>query len=104
CDHASRPTLSKICYWPLLACRAARLDLERNDATARLQAALARIRAFPPPATRARIGPWLDGAGARCAADAGIALVVQRVVREVTRLDVGPHVLLRPFQHRAHFP
>src|SRR6185503_6621121 len=61
---------------------ATRLDLERNHAPARLQAALARIRVFPPPAAGARIRAGLDRTRARCAADARVAAIVQSVVRQ----------------------
>src|ERR1044071_5073997 len=84
--------------------RAARLDLERNHAPARLQTALARIRVFPPPAAGARIRAGLDRSRTRCATDARVTAIVQGVVRQVARLDVGPHVLLGPIEQRADFP
>ena len=83
---------------------AARLDLQRNHAPARLQAALTRVRVLPPPATGARICTGLDRTRAWRATDARIAAIVQSVVRQVARLDVGPHVLLRPIEQRTDLP
>src|SRR5690606_11449414 len=81
-----------------------RLDLQRNDPATRLQAAFARLGILPPPAARARICARLHCPGARRAADAGIAFVVQGVLRKVTSLDIRPHVGFGPFQHGADLP
>ena len=43
----------------------------------------------------------LDGAGARRAADARIAAIVQRAVVELMHADVAPDVSLRPVEQRA---
>src|SRR5687768_7870615 len=88
----------------LLASRAPRLDFERNDATAWLQSAFARIWILPPPAAGPCIRTRLHRARARGASDAGIPFVMQRVVRKVARLDVRPHVLLGPLEQRADLP
>ena len=51
---------------------------------------------LPGPAAGAVVLAGGDGARARPAADARVALVVQRVVRHVVLHDERPHVLLRP--------
>src|SRR5207247_6234116 len=48
------------------------------------------------PATRAGIFTRLDGAGAVCASDGRVSLIVQRVVGNVMPLDMGPDILRRP--------
>src|SRR6185369_2065343 len=83
---------------------AARLDLERNHAPARLQTALTRIRVLPPPTTGARIRAGFDCTRARRATDAWVTTIVQGVVRQVAALDVGPHVLVGPIEQRADLP
>src|SRR5437867_12886778 len=47
------------------------------------------------PATRAGIFTRLDGAGAICASDGRVSLIVQRVVGNVRPLDIGPDMLRR---------
>src|SRR3569833_2021447 len=55
---------------------------------------------FPPPAAGAEVLAKRDGAGAGRAADAGIELVVQRVVVDAVHADVVPHVAPRPVRER----
>src|SRR3989338_100366 len=83
--------------------RARRLALGIDVPAAVVQAALLGRRVFPPPAPGADVLVLGDGARARGAADAGIALVVQRVVRYVEAADVIPHVGMRPIQQRIEF-
>src|SRR5262249_28129510 len=45
----------------------------------------------------------LDRPGAGRATDAGIAFVVQRVVRQLARADVLPHLLFAPVEERTDF-
>src|SRR5947209_2348722 len=51
---------------------------------------------LPPPAAGACVFPRLGGPGTRGAANAGVALVVQRVIRNVVGVDVVPHLLIHP--------
>src|SRR5262245_20681513 len=88
----------------LLPGSAARLHHQGYDAAAWLQPALTRLRVLPPPAARARIGARLHRTRARRAADAGEAVVVQLVRRQIAALDVGPDSVLGPFQERSHLP
>lgn len=53
------------------------------------------------PATRARVLPAFDGLGAGPAPDAGIAIVVQRVVWQIVRLDVFPDLIAGPGRKRV---
>ena len=68
---------------------------------ARMQPAFTGIGIFPPPAPRAAIFPGLDGARAGLAADARIAAVVKRVVRNAIRAQIGPYVGCAPFRERV---
>src|SRR4030095_1902769 len=61
-----------------------------------MQAAFLGGLVFPPPAARAEVLAQADGAGAGRAADAGIELVVQRVVVDLVDADVVPDVAPRP--------
>src|SRR6185437_8789372 len=70
--------------------------------SARMQAALARVGLFPPPAAGTVILAGLDGARARGAADARIASVVQHVVGQLLREDIGPDVGFGPVEQRTH--
>src|SRR6185503_5196607 len=63
-----------------------------------VQAALELARARPAALAA------LAGDGAGRAADRAVALVVQRVVREVVLGDVAPHVPLRPARQRRVLP
>src|SRR5215218_4648666 len=56
------------------------------------------------PATRPFIAVTGDGTRARNAADRGIALVVQRVVRNLVHIDVGLDALRVPVDERLHLP
>ncbi len=58
---------------------------------------------LPPPATGAEILTWLGGAGARDAANAGVALIVQGVVGHIVRPDVVPDFLVGPVGQWADF-
>src|SRR2546421_7603943 len=58
---------------------------------------------FPPPSAGATVLARLDGARAWRTADAGIAVVVKSVVRNVMDFDVRPYVVARPFQQRINF-
>src|SRR5688572_20991115 len=55
----------------------------------------------PRPPAGAFVGPLADGGRAGPAADARIALVVQRVVGDAVVEDETPHVALRPRQQRV---
>src|SRR6478736_7384923 len=72
-----------------------------DDADARLQAAFLGIRILPPPAAGAAVGARLHGTRAGCTADAGVALVMQRVVRQLARADVIPDVVVGPVEDGA---
>src|SRR5512132_1939474 len=48
------------------------------------------------PATGAGIFSRLDGTGAVRASESRVPLIVQRIVRNVMQLDIGPDVLGRP--------
>jgi len=54
----------------------------------------------PPPAS-ARVLSWLDGAGAGCAADTGIALIVKRVVRNIMLAHIVLNILESPLHERV---
>src|SRR6266545_2238096 len=67
-----------------------------------VDAALELVRAGP--ASRALVLAARDRARARNAADRRIALVVQRVVRNLVDVDVGLHALRVPVDDRLHLP
>src|SRR5215210_1160923 len=67
-----------------------------------VQAALFGVGMFPPPATGPLVLARLHGARAGTAADAGIAAIVQRVVRHVVRSDVLPDVVVGPVGERVN--
>src|SRR5439155_8273898 len=58
--------------------------------------ALLRAVLLPPPAPGPRVGARRDRPRARRAADALIALVIERVVRQIVGADVVPDLLVRP--------
>ena len=68
-----------------------------------VQATLAMLGVFPPPASSTHVLSWLDGSGAGFAADTGIALVVEFVVGHLVAFDIVPHLLLRPRDERVNF-
>src|SRR5512133_383020 len=67
-----------------------------------VDAALELVRAGP--ATGALVVAGGDRARARDAADRRVALVVQRVVRNLVHVDVGLHALRIPVDDRLHLP
>src|SRR3954447_26765234 len=67
-----------------------------------VDAALELVRAGP--ASRALVLAAEDGTGARNAADRGVALIVQRVVRDLVDVDVGLHALRVPVDERLNLP
>src|SRR5207249_212130 len=67
-----------------------------------VDAALELVRAGP--ASRALVLAADDGTRARNAADRGIALIVQRVVRNLVHVDVGLHTLGIPVDDGLDFP
>src|SRR5665213_1416945 len=75
----------------------AQLVLEPARLDRAVNAALFRCVRLPPPATGAHVLALLRRPCARRAADRGVALVVQRVVRQVVLLHVVPDVFLGPF-------
>src|SRR5574337_2058001 len=66
-----------------------------------VQAALLGCGILPPPSPSPDIFTGLDGPRTRRAPDAGIAPIVQRVVRDVVLPDIGPDLLLRPIGQRV---
>src|SRR2546428_6333368 len=58
------------------------------------------LRVLPPPAAGAFILARFDGPRAWRAADARVAAIVQRVVRDAMRFNVGPDVVARPIRQR----
>ena len=65
-----------------------------------MQSTLFGLGIFPPPSPRATVFPGLDRPGARCAADARIALIVQPIVREVVLPHIVPNLTLGPIGQR----
>src|SRR4051812_2594391 len=61
---------------------------------------LRRVR-LPPPAAGTARRARLDRARARRAADRGVALVVERVVRNIALAHVVPDLLLVPLRQRV---
>src|SRR5689334_4950830 len=84
--------------FPASAGGSGRWLVDGDHADLRMQSALLRIRILPPPAPGAAVCARLHRARARRATDAGIALVVQRVVRQLARADVGPDLFVRPVE------
>ena len=68
-----------------------------------MQAAFLGFRVFPPPASGADILTIVYRAGAGGATDAGIAFVMQCVVRHIELFDVVPHILLGPIHQGIKF-
>src|SRR6266496_1748268 len=66
-----------------------------------MQPALARFLLFPPPASGARVLAGDRGARAGRAADRAVALVVERVVRNIAGADRGPDLVLAPVGERV---
>src|SRR5882757_270335 len=79
----------------------AQLVLESACFDRAVDAALLRCARLPPPASGAQVLALLRRPGARRAADRGVALVVERVVRKLVLLHVVPHVFLRPLGERV---
>src|SRR5579863_6153620 len=63
-----------------------------------MQTAFARFGVFPPPAPGAMTLPRCGGTRARRAANAGIAAIVQRVVRQLLGANIGPDIALGPIE------
>ena len=68
-----------------------------------MQAAFFFVSRFPPPAPGPHIFAGADGAGAGRAADARIALRVQRIDRHLVLPDVGFDIGQGPFEQRIEF-
>ena len=93
----------KIVHWKILgATFDQRFGRARPALAAGMQAALARIAAFPPPAARAFVFARLHRARAGRATDARKAAVMQGVVGQPLLADVLPDLVFRPFEQRAH--
>jgi hypothetical protein len=58
---------------------------------------------LPPPSPCPVVFARLDWAVARCATDAGVALVVERMVRDIVFADVVPNFFLRPIGEGVDF-
>src|SRR3569833_2147852 len=74
-----------------------------SDALLDVQSALLAFRILPPPAAGANVLPAGGRAGAGCAAEAGIELVVQLVVGHAEVADVIPNVVVAPLDQRIEF-
>src|SRR5258706_15483999 len=85
----------------LLFVRSARGCGGRFTPATHVDAAFFLLVLLPPPAARASGFARLDRAGARCAADARVALVVQLAVGHVVRAYVVPDFLLGPLDERV---
>src|SRR5436190_5687894 len=85
----------------LLAEDGVQLVLEAAGLDRAVDPALLRRVRLPPPATRALLLAGLDRARARSAADRRVALVVERVVRDVVLAHVVPDLVLRPLGERV---
>src|SRR5437899_2061611 len=55
---------------------------------------------LPPPSAGARVLSFADRARARCASDGLVALVIERVVRDIVGADVIPDLVLGPIGQR----
>src|SRR5439155_5808387 len=77
------------------------LVLEAAGLDRAVDAALLRRVRLPPPPSGAVGLAGTNRTRARCAADRGIALVVQRVIRHVVLAYVVPDLVLRPFRERV---
>src|SRR4029453_3992654 len=55
----------------------------------------------PPPAAGADVLTGFDSARAGGTADTGVILVMETVVRDLIRLDVGPDVVVAPLDERV---
>src|SRR5207253_904633 len=100
-SRASGPSLTA----PFLPVRVVAEDgmelvLEAAGLDGAMDAALLRRVLFPPPAAGAVRLPRLDRPRAGCAADRGVAAVVERVVWDVVLADVVPDLLLGPLRQR----
>src|SRR5580692_3085229 len=67
----------------------------------RMEPALVEFGIFPPPAAGADVFAWRDRAGAGGAADAGIALRMERVHRHVVLAHIVPHIFFGPIGQRV---
>jgi hypothetical protein len=61
-----------------------------------VQAALLVLRCFPSPTSGTRILVWANRCGARLAANLCTASLIERIVRQPLRFDVGPRFLDAP--------
>src|SRR5262249_17851908 len=77
------------------------LVLEPSALDRAVDPALLRRARLPPPAARAARRACRHRARTRRAADRGVALVVERVIRDVAVADVVPDLVLRPFGERV---
>src|SRR6266542_7111118 len=66
----------------------------------KVQSTLLRLGIFPPPSPGATVFRGLDRPGARCAADARIALIVQPIVRQIISPHIVPNLTLGPIGQR----
>src|ERR1700760_4448031 len=68
-----------------------------------MESTLVEFGVFPPPAAGTDVFAGRDGAGTGGAADAGIALGMQRIHRHIMSAEVIPDILLRPIRERVEF-
>src|SRR3569832_2469075 len=97
--HRSQPCEIKRAIWPFLFIEAA----DHSRTLLDVQPALLALRVLPPPAAGADVFADGDGARAGCAADAGIELIVQFVVRHIEVADIRPDVVIAPLDERIEF-
>src|SRR5277367_4388058 len=74
--------------------------LEPSALDGAVDPAFLRRARLPPPAAGTARGAGLNRPGARSAADRGVALVVERVVRHVALADVIPDLAFSPLGER----
>src|SRR6188472_3672375 len=94
-------TLTAASGMRVLAEQGVQLVLEAAALDGAVDAAFLRRVRLPPPAAGAARRTRFDRARARSAADRGVALVVERVVRNVPFAHVVPDVLLVPLGERV---
>src|SRR3569623_358563 len=97
--HRSQPCEIKRAIWPFLFIEAA----DHSRTLLDVQPALLALRVLPPPAAGADVFAVGDGLRAGCAADAGIELIVQFVVRHIEVADIRPDVGIAPLDERIEF-
>src|SRR5437660_4308020 len=85
----------------VLAEQGAQLVLEPARLDRAVDTALLRCVRLPPPAPGAQVLALLRRPRARRAADRGVTLVVERVVRKLVLAHVVPHLVLRPLGERV---